>query len=164
MFYNITKLKIISRLKLTLLWQIEQYLCHFTSNAVFLLCVFQLLCVSVCVSTFGYKCVCLILCFQMFGSMWVLVSNFVSNFVCLIACVHIVYLNVWKILFVLSCFLFMCLSVYVSIAWHGFSRGVVVNTSPNPKAGGPPLVGCPRKSGEREYFQTDNWEWESASG
>ena len=32
----------------------------------------------------------------------------------------------------------------VSISEHGFSRGGVFSASPNPQAGGPPLVGCPR--------------------
>ena len=32
----------------------------------------------------------------------------------------------------------------VNITWHGFSRGGFVSPSPNPQAGGPPLVGCSR--------------------
>jgi len=35
-------------------------------------------------------------------------------------------------------------SRHVSITKHLFSWGGVVSTSPNPQAGGPPLVGCPR--------------------
>jgi len=37
------------------------------------------------------------------------------------------------------------ISIRVNISWHDkFLRWGVVSTSPNPQAGGPPLVGCPR--------------------
>ena len=32
----------------------------------------------------------------------------------------------------------------VNISGHGFSRGGVVSTSPNPQASGPPLISCPQ--------------------
>jgi len=43
-----------------------------------------------------------------------------------------------------DCFVSRGIIPPVSVSEHSFLQGGVVSTSPNPQAGGLPLVGCPR--------------------
>jgi len=43
-----------------------------------------------------------------------------------------------------DCFVSRGIISHVSVTENWFSQGGFVSTSPNPQAGGPPIVGCPR--------------------